>query len=81
MERNCKNCLFFRDKGWDEIGGCNGICENPFVIKQVSILNEEDLKKFVSGETEKDVKSNARFIKNSLRFDGEFGCLHFNYKV
>lgn len=72
----CKNCKFWRDKAWtDDIG--IGVCDNPIVINQVSMMSEYMIEKFVVGDNDKDRKSNARFIHNSLRFDSEFGCNHF----
>jgi len=73
----CSSCRFWRDKGW---GGDEGIgmCDNPIVIKQVSMMREEIIKPFVIGDTEQHKKAHARMIANSLRFHGSFGCVHYN---
>jgi hypothetical protein len=73
----CSSCRFWRDKGWDGDEGI-GKCDNPIVIEQVSIMSEEMIERFVTGETDKDKKSNARFLANSLRFHSHFGCVHYN---
>ena len=73
---NCSNCKFWRDKGWDEKGNGTGICDNPKVIEEVSMLDEEVLKKFVKGSNDNEKKWNARFIHNSLRFSNKFYCKH-----
>lgn len=75
--RCCSSCSFWRDKGWDGDKGI-GICDNPIVIKQVSIISEDLIERFVVGDTDKDKKSNARFLANSLRFHSHFGCIHYN---
>lgn len=36
----CSSCRFWRDKGWDGDEGI-GKCDNPIVIKQVSMMSEE----------------------------------------
>lgn len=71
----CSTCRFWRDKGWVGDEGI-GKCDNPEVIKQVSVMETFMIEKFVTGDTEKDRKSNARFISNSLRFHSHFGCIH-----
>ena len=73
----CSSCHFWRDSGWDGDDGI-GKCINPFVIAQVSMMSEELIERFVSGDTDKDRKSNARFLANSLRFSSHFGCVHYN---
>lgn len=73
----CFSCRFWRDKGWDGDEGI-GKCGNPIVIEQVSMMSEELIERFVAGDTDKDKKSNARFLANSLRFHSHFGCVHYN---
>jgi hypothetical protein len=73
----CSSCHFWRDKGWDGDEGI-GKCDNPIVIEQVSMLSEELIERFVAGDTDKDKKSNARFLADSLRFHSHFGCVHYN---
>ena len=78
IPRCCSNCRYWRDKGWDGEGNGTGICDNQKVIEQVTLLNEELLKRFVKGESENDIKHNARWIYNSLRFSDKFRCCHYN---
>ena len=73
----CSSCRFWRDKGWDGDEGI-GKCDNPIVIEQVSMMSEELIERFVAGDTDKDKKSNARFLANNLRFHSHFGCVHYN---
>lgn len=73
----CSSCRFWRDKAWDGDEGI-GICDNQKVIEQVSIMSEELIKRFVAGDTDKEKKSNARTLANSLRFHSHFGCVHYN---
>lgn len=73
----CSSCKFWRDKAWDGDEGI-GICDNPNVIKQVSMMSEEHIQRFACGDTEKEKKSNARFVATSLRFHSSFGCVHYN---
>ena len=75
MTNKCSNCYFWRDKAWVEDSGI-GICDNEKVIKQVTILNEDNIQNFLSG-SEKDKKLNAKFIINSMRFSSEFCCTHY----
>lgn len=77
--KTCLFCHFWRDKGWDGDEGI-GICDNSLVIKQVSMMSETMIEKFVLGNTEKDKKSNARFLSSSLRFNSNFGCIHYKSK-
>jgi hypothetical protein len=70
MEKLCKNCRFWRDKAWDGDDGI-GICDNPTVIKQVSLMSEEFIKRFAKDERD------ACVIAGSLRFNSDFGCIHF----
>lgn len=77
IKGKCRNCKFWRDKAWGSDDTGIGICDNPIVINQVRMMSEGVLFKFVAGDNDKDKKSNARFIANSLRFDSEFGCNHF----
>jgi hypothetical protein len=70
---NCSSCIFWRDKGWDGDDGI-GKCINPTVVKQVSIISEELIERFVNGDTVHDRMSNARFLANSLTFHSDFGC-------
>lgn len=79
LQSHCSSCQFWRDKGWNGDEGI-GICDNPIVIKQVSMMSEELIERFVTGDTDKDKKSNARFLANSLRFHSHFGCIHYNRK-
>ncbi len=78
IPRCCSNCRYWRDKGWDGEGNGTGICDNPTVIDQVSMIGEEHLGLFVKGDTPEEIKYNARWIKNSLRFSDKFRCCHFN---
>lgn len=77
LPRRCSNCRFWRDKGWDGEGNGTGICDNKYVINQVTIISEEHLKKFVNGDTEQDKKYNARWISTSMRFSDKFCCCHY----
>ena len=71
----CMNCIFWRDKGWDGDSG-SGVCENPMVMKQVSLMSEQHIKPFVIGDTDQHKKAHARMIANSLRFDSHFSCVN-----
>jgi hypothetical protein len=74
MENNtfnrCRTCRWWRDKGWYLDEGI-GICDNPKTIEQVSMLNEDMIKRFVPEP------SDAKMIANSLRFSSEFGCINW----
>lgn len=66
----CRHCKWWRDKGWVGDEGI-GICDNPQVIRQVSVMKEEMIIRFVREQSE------ARMIANSQRFHSDFGCIHF----
>lgn len=66
----CRNCTFWRDKGWSGNEGI-GICDNPKVIEQVKILSDSLLERFVPEPRD------VIFISNSMRFNADFGCIHF----
>ena len=72
----CSTCRFWRDKGWDGDEGI-GICENPIVIEQVSMMGKEMIKPFVIDDTDQHKKAHALMIANSLRFHSSFGCIHY----
>lgn len=72
MGKRCKNCAFWRFKGDSEADPVGiGICDNPESIKQVNIVDAEIMTRYFSITPE-----TAQFIMNSLRFHGNFGCIH-----
>lgn len=80
MKAKCKSCIFWRGKGWSGDIGI-GICDNPKVIAQVTLLSEAVIERFVVGDSEKEKKQNAAIIANSMRFRSDFGCLHYEKNI
>ena len=68
-KKACSSCCFWRDKGWANNQGI-GKCDNPNVIKQVTVMSESLIERFVLD------KRDARFIATSLRFRNDFCCIH-----
>jgi hypothetical protein len=73
LTKTCRNCTYWRDKSWVENEGI-GICDNTIVIEQVKMMNEETVRRFTKND------SDAKFIVESIRFNSEFGCIHFKLK-
>jgi len=71
----CATCFYWRFKASGE-NDAIGICDNHTVIAQVTTMSESTLVNFVLGENDKQKNQHARFIANSMRFNGNFGCIH-----
>lgn len=71
--KTCRNCTHWRDKGWAGDEGV-GKCSNSIVIEQVSMMNQEIIRRFTNHDSE------AKMIADSIRFNSEFGCIHFELK-
>jgi len=77
VSKRCSSCQSFRIKASDENNKSHGICDNKNVIDQVSLMNAQLIARyFANGNTEEEKLSNAQTIHDSIRFDGDFGCIH-----
>ncbi len=69
----CDNCKWYRWKSIDN-DVVRGICDNPKVIEQVTLISEGFLEMMEITGWKKDN------VVRSLRFNGNFGCIHFEPK-
>lgn len=81
MSGKCTDCKWFRTKVFPDDGETeeaeSGICDNAAVIRQVrvtlyvSIYNHLPV---IAQSVADEINAEA---KRSLRFSGQFGCIHF----
>lgn len=78
----CKNCRWFRTKVWygDNAEKEMGICDNADTIREIRLWRIPG-HIYLPDKPEPLVAEMNEQIQQGIRFEGEFGCVHFESRA